>query len=751
MSIVKSYQTLSMNKKILLSISFGVLIGLFFGDRCQVLNGVNQAFIAALQITIIPYLFFSLIRSIGSLSTDTAKKAAKSCLCILLLLWLISAVFAWLLPYSFPAIDRETFYVPNLDKSTSSFNLVDVFIPSNPFNSLAQGYIPAVVLFCFLFGMALINAKDKHETLSALDKIVVALKKCNDYIMTIMPIGLLLISAYTAGVSSPGGVQEVLVYITASMVYNAIFTLLILPAAAVVFTKLTYRQILSAAAPALLLSFASGNSFMSLPLAYQGIYSLDKELAKTALNQNITERRQHIDVFVPLAYIVPSSYKFLVIFFVMFGGWFFDIVIPATKELSLFLVGIPCLFGSNVLVVPFLLQLADIPSQAFNIFYLSSNVLVFFNNANNTMFIVVIVLLWCAALNRELHFSSRKFVLYGVLSIAIFAISCSGIYYGFNKVILANESKTAGIFAADFPNSDRPRFMHIQAVLEPRPDAIRNIAPRDPNIDRLQQVINSRELRVGYLEGKAPFAFINTSGKLVGLDVNLMYNLAEMMGSDKIIFIPLSKLTVPEINDGQLDIAIGGISDDDTRLQKFKMSVPYVTLHTAMMFPIKFGNHYSDIDQVIDAINANRSISVAARKVSPFIHPLKSLYPNHKIVAIDDNLDEYFKDHIADVLVISAEEAYTQRTLHPGYEVMSLTDDSTQMPCSFPMPAGTINEGWREFVDQWITGKRINGYLNRNYDYWISGIGLEQKKARWSILDEIEQRLYPKRTSATFQ
>ncbi|MEI6285404.1 MAG: cation:dicarboxylase symporter family transporter [Bacillota bacterium] len=740
MAIINRYQALSMNKKIILSILLGAAIGIFFGERCKALEFVNSAFVGALQITIIPYLFFSLIRSIGSLSNKTAKEAAKYCGWILLLLWLVSAIFAWFLPYCFPDIDRVTFFVPHMNSDGAAINLVDVFIPANPFHSLSEGYIPAVVLFCILMGASLINAKDKMQTLNFLDKIVVSLKLCNNYIMKIMPLGLMLIAAFTFGVSSPGGAQEVLLYITASMAYNVIFTLLILPAMAIIFTRLTYAQIIRAASPALLLSFASGNSFMSLPLAYEGLYALDKEIAEKNNDSpdTIEERRKHIDVFVPLAFIVPSSYKFLVIFFVMFGGWFFDVTITFANQLMLFLVGIPCLFGSNVLVVPFLLELANIPAQAFNIFFITSNVLVFFNNANNTMFIVVIVLMWCAALNREWRFRPAKLFMYAPLAIIISLVCGGAIYFGFTQLINNSDSKTAGILAADFMPIDRERYANTQTVVERSTAALKRYPPRSSTADWLKQIISGSELRVGYMTN-IPFSFENTTNKLVGMDISLMYNLAEAVDCKKIVFFPLEKKDLTTINNGVLDIVVGGIAISESRLEEFKMSIPYITLHPALMAPSDKKSDFPDWNRTLERVVADQNITIAVSSGSALVKPIQHLFPNHKTVILEHK-SEFFTKRSADLLLISAEEGYSQRILHPQFSIMTAPDNSNEFPGAFPLPPNINAENWREFVNQWIEGKKINGYIADSYHYWVSGIGLEQTVPRWSVLSALEQR-----------
>ena len=117
--------------------------------------------------------------------------------------------------------------------------------------------------------------------------------------------------------------------------------------------------------------------------------------------------------------------------------------------------------------------------------------------------------------------------------------------------------------------------------------------------------------------------------------------------------------------------------------------------------------------------------------------PLQHLYPNHKIVILDHK-SNFFTIHNADLLLISAEEGYSLRILHPQYSVLTANNDSNEFPGAFPLPSRQSAEGWREFIDQWIEGKKLNGYLTNNYNYWISGIGLEQKQPRWSVLSALE-------------
>lgn len=77
MSLIANYKNLSLSKKIYLATTIGFLLGMFFGDRCAILEPVNILFIKLFQITILPYMVFSIIQSIGSMTTDNAKIIGK--------------------------------------------------------------------------------------------------------------------------------------------------------------------------------------------------------------------------------------------------------------------------------------------------------------------------------------------------------------------------------------------------------------------------------------------------------------------------------------------------------------------------------------------------------------------------------------------------------------------------------------------------------------------------------------------------
>jgi Na+/H+-dicarboxylate symporter len=70
------------------------------------------------------------------------------------------------IPLAFPQVENASFFSSSLIEHRPPFNFVDLYIPSNPFYSLANNIVPAVVLFSVLLGVALIGVERKQLLLA---------------------------------------------------------------------------------------------------------------------------------------------------------------------------------------------------------------------------------------------------------------------------------------------------------------------------------------------------------------------------------------------------------------------------------------------------------------------------------------------------------------------------------------------------------------------------------------------------------
>ena len=149
MFLVKSIfkkRAMGLTSWILTGLILGIITGLFFGDMCANLKVVGEIFIQLLQMTILPYIITSLIVGIGGLSFLEARNLALRGGILLFLFWGAILAVVFLMPIAFPIVNSASFFSTSMITEMPKENYLNLYIPSNPFNSMANSMIPAVVL-----------------------------------------------------------------------------------------------------------------------------------------------------------------------------------------------------------------------------------------------------------------------------------------------------------------------------------------------------------------------------------------------------------------------------------------------------------------------------------------------------------------------------------------------------------------------------------------------------------------------------
>jgi Na+/H+-dicarboxylate symporter len=155
---------LGLATQVLIGLGLGVGVGIFFGEGVAFLKLGGDAFIALLQITVIPYVMVALITSVGRLSLSDAKALSVRAGSILLLLWALGVAIVLLAPLAFPNWPSASFFSASTIEGAKPVDFLKLYIPANVFSDLADAVVPAIVVFSILFGLALINVAHKERT-----------------------------------------------------------------------------------------------------------------------------------------------------------------------------------------------------------------------------------------------------------------------------------------------------------------------------------------------------------------------------------------------------------------------------------------------------------------------------------------------------------------------------------------------------------------------------------------------------------
>ena len=241
---------------------------------------------------------------------------------MLVALWVVGLIYALLVPLTFPHVETASFFSTTLLERRPPFDFVDLYIPANPFYSLANNVVPAVVLFSIVLGVAVIGLERKPVLLDLLRVVSDALSRATRFIVQLTPYGLFAIAATAAGTLSLEQLGRLQVFLVAYVGVALLVSLWVLPGLVAALTPIRMRDIFSLTRDALITAFVAGDLFIVLPVLIESSRTLVERAGVGGTQANLP------DVIVPASFNFPHTGKLLSISFILFAGWFSDSPVP---------------------------------------------------------------------------------------------------------------------------------------------------------------------------------------------------------------------------------------------------------------------------------------------------------------------------------------------------------------------------------------------------------------------------------------
>ena len=356
------YLQQNLSTQIFVGLVLGILVGLFLGEMASWFAFLGDIFIRLFQMPVIPYIIVSLIGSLGRLNYAQAKSIFIKGGIVILVFWAITLLIVILFPLGFPSWKSAAFFSTSLLDEGKSFSLVELFIPFNPFHSMANTIIPSVVLFSIGTGLALITVENKQELLKGLDTLSEALLKITQFVAKLTPFGVFAIAANAAGTLPLQAFQRLQVYIIIQAAIALILSFWVIPGLIAALTPLKYKNIITAYRTPLITAFATGNLLIVLPLiiarSRELLLSLDASEEKNAL-----EIDSPLEVLVPVSFTFPSMGKLLSLAFIPFATWYGGNTFPIAQYPTFLVAGLASFFGDGTTAMRFLLNLLGLPAD----------------------------------------------------------------------------------------------------------------------------------------------------------------------------------------------------------------------------------------------------------------------------------------------------------------------------------------------------------------------------------------------------
>jgi proton glutamate symport protein len=725
---------LSLTLWIVLGFVFGILLGLILGDLCSVLAPISEIFIKIWQITILPSVVLSLIVGIGSLKKDAAKNIAAKAGQVLLLFWLVGIWAYFSMQLAFPTIEKAFFFSTQSLVETEDFSVVDLFIPSNPFRSLSDGVLPAIVVFCLCLGFALMMDEKSKSTVASLNIFLSALTRITGYLAKTFPIGVFIITAQTFGSMSFETFLELQVFLVTLAALSILLGLVVLPLMITCITSFSYREIVSAASKAMILGFSTGSEFVTLPLIVESVIGLfSKENGNGKVNEEI---RSYCEVLVPIAYTFPLLGAFAPFLFMLFVSWLYKSPMDIADQIRLIIVGIPSFFGSSKVSVISLLSLMHFPADSYNI-YISSGILrQCFIASLSTISIFSFSTISIALLTNRHRLEWKRVIFSSLFIILLALLMIGGLQMVFSHLLANTYHGSDLISNISLPlDSDGKRANDdiSSKVYLSMKDVRPFDRPSSVNMDSIRQIKKRGFLRVGYNSNCIPFVFFNGKGELVGYDVQMAYDLADFIKVSQIEFVPITGDTIASsLNQNLCDIVMSSIMVTSERLDEMIFTDAYISVH--MAFVVLDEQKKDFLKQ--ENVQKMRHLKIAVLNNTALIDFAPELFPQAEIVRID-GIEDFFAGGDADALFTTAEEGYTMTLQHPFYDVAIFEpNDAFQVMYAYPI-AENSSDTYLMLLNYWIKMEHDYGRLEKKYDYWILGKNIAQSGPRWSVVRNV--------------
>ena len=107
----------SLSPMVLIALGLGGVVGLFFGEGAGFLAPIGNAYIALLQMTVLPYIVLSIVYGLGRLQPTSARRLAGVGALTILVVWAIGLVASLLMPLSYPDWESASWPPPLLSSA----------------------------------------------------------------------------------------------------------------------------------------------------------------------------------------------------------------------------------------------------------------------------------------------------------------------------------------------------------------------------------------------------------------------------------------------------------------------------------------------------------------------------------------------------------------------------------------------------------------------------------------------------------
>jgi ABC-type amino acid transport substrate-binding protein len=383
-------------------------------------------------------------------------------------------------------------------------------------------------------------------------------------------------------------------------------------------------------------------------------------------------------------------------------------------------------FGGVDVAMPFMLNLMRIPSDLYQLYVVTGILNGRFSTLLAAMNLLVFTILATCALTGSLSISKKKVMNYVITTLVLTVAMVGACRLYFSHFVKNEYTQDKALVKMHLLTE--PVQVKVHKELPPKPP------PHDPQKSRLDEIQQRGVLRVGYVKDRLPYAFTNSAGQLVGLDIGMAHNLATDLGV-KLEFYLLGRDKLAEqLNAGYCDIVMSGTRITPKKAAKMTFSDSY--LEETLAFIVR--DYRRDEFSTREAAQSLENLTIGVSDDPYIIAIVEDYLPKAKMVKLQTPR-EFFKrkGENLDAYLFTAEAGSAWTLLYPEYSAVVPQPSVVSIPLAYPGPRG--DQRMLDFVNSWLELKKKDTTVEKLFDYWILGQGAEKKEPRWSIIRDVLQ------------
>ena len=702
---------------VLIGFGLGIACGLFFGEIAVVFEPVGRAYIRLLQMAVIPYIMVSLVAGLGRLTPIQASRIAVWGGAVLLIILASGMVIVLAAPLAYPDWEAASFFSSSLLSTAESVDFVSLYISANPFKSLANTVVPAVVLFSIMLGVAVMISDRKAPLLELLASLDDALINITRFVVKLAPFGIFAISANAAGTLDITAFDKLQVYVATFLLLWAIFFFLLLPGLLIALTPVRYREIFKTFRIPFITAFVTGSVLVVVPMLIERI----KELM--ALHNIADEETDAaVDVLIPTTYNFPSIAMLLALSFIPFAGWYAGSELTVGQYPQFASVGLFVAFGGTNIALPFMLDMFRLPADLFQLFLVANVITNFFFTAVSVMNLVVLTVLTMFLIKRRIKFLPMFLAILVIIGV-----------FG-TPLLLKGQASIFNHFV-NYEYKGYSDFVAKELVITPVKTQVGRYQAdlvSTANSQRLERIEKAGWIKVGYSPDSLPWVFQNSNGDLVGFDMELVHQLAADLGVG-LEMIKLERGQIQQaLNSGQIDLYTSGLMMDAQLAREYTISQPYADATLGVLVK----DHRRQEFDSLKLIREEGGKSFAVLNSPSLRRNLKSLFPELEFSSVDSPRP-FLRDEMEgiDALIMSAEAASAWTMVYPGFTVVVPGSSLKRAPFVLVLPHG--DDAFKVFINDWLTLATSLRITDSAYRHWILGHDDAMRQPRWSVIRDV--------------